>query len=65
MLGFIGKIFKVVAHPVTAIVVRSFDEAIALVESFVTGYADKKLTPDEKREIAGKLHALAKSILGI
>ena len=65
MWGIFGRIFKVAAHPITAMVVRSLPEGIAFIESWITAYADKKLTPTEKKDVADKLNALARSVLGI
>jgi hypothetical protein len=65
MLGAIGKVLKVIRHPVTAMVFRSFDEALEFVQTWIQAFADKKLTQVERRKIADKLNALAESLLGI
>lgn len=64
-MGFFKNLFKIAVHPITAIVIRSLDEAIAAVDTVVRALADKTLTDAERREIAAKLNALAKSILGV
>ena len=63
-MGVLGKIFKVVTHPVSAMVVRSIDEALDLI---ITLVEDRKngFTVEEKRRIREKIDALVKSLLWI
>jgi len=65
MFGVIGKVLRVMAHPITAMVVRSLDEAVDFIETWVAAFADKKLSETERIRIVRKLDTLAKSLLGI
>jgi len=64
MLGVLSKIFKVVTHPISAMVVRSIDEALDLVITWVEDRKDG-LTEDEKRRLRIKIDALVKSLMGL